>query len=216
MWASRNYFAYDQFVLINQAAGANFWAANNESYNEGGKNAVIPPCGRGYEGNQYCLQFTAQTKTLVDAHLSDRDYIAADEAMSWHAGWEFVRESPGRSVLLSLKKVAEFWGPKPDATSTGAANGGDAKDWISVATYGPVLLLAMIGALLARRQFLHLSPIYAYAAIFTAVYAVYLPTTRYRLPLDFFLIIFAAYGLKCGLDRALTAGSGAGASTHTH
>jgi hypothetical protein len=31
---------------------------------------------------------------------------------------------------------------------------------------------------------------------FTAVYSVFLPSTRYRLPLDFFLILFAAYAIN--------------------
>jgi hypothetical protein len=36
-------------------------------------------------------------------------------------------------------------------------------------------------------------PIAAYFIALTAPYCVFLPSTRYRLPLDFFLILFAAF-----------------------
>jgi len=92
----------------------------------------------------------------------------------------------------------ELWSPTPDATTAGRANGGGLKDWISISSYTPVLLLAVVGIILLARQTRRLLPIYGYFLTFTAVYAVFLPTTRYRLPLDFFLIIFAAYALKRG------------------
>jgi len=138
---------------------------------------------------------------LRTANLSTKQYIAADEAAAWKAGWDFVRESPTRSLILSGRKLLEFWSPKPDAVTEGPANGGTAKDWISVLSYTPVLLLAVTGIYLLRSQTRRLLPIYAYILTFTAVHAVLLPTTRYRLPLDFFLIIFAAYALKRSSER---------------
>jgi 4-amino-4-deoxy-L-arabinose transferase-like glycosyltransferase len=199
-WALRNYVAYDQFVLVNQAAGTNFWAANNSTYFKFGKTAVIPPCGPGNEHHQYCEQRQSLRDRLQAANLSMKQSIAADEAAGWRNGWAFIRESPARAVTLSVRKVLEFWSPKPDAVTTGPANGGSAKDWIAVSTYTPILLLAIAGIQLSAHQARRLLPIYAYFLTFTAVYAVFLPTTRYRLPLDFFVIIFAAYALKRGSD----------------
>ena len=195
-WAFRNYVAYGQLILVNQAAGTNFWAANNATYFKFGKGAVIPPCGPGNEHQQYCEQVQSLQARLSGANLSEAQYIAADEAAAWEAGWDFVSESPARSVMLSARKVLEFWSPKPDAVTGGLANGGAARDLIAILSYTPVLLLAIVGMMLLARQTRRLLPVYAYLLTFTAVYAVFLPTTRYRLPLDFFLIIFAAYTLK--------------------
>jgi len=197
-WTLRNYIAYGQFILVNQAAGANFWVANNATYFEFGKNAVVLGCAPGYERTQYCEQSRDLNDRLAAANLSDRQAIAAYEAASWRAGWQFVRESPLRSAVLSVRKVLELWSPTPDATTAGRANGGGLKDWISISSYTPVLLLAVVGIILLARQTRRLLPIYGYFLTFTAVYAVFLPTTRYRLPLDFFLIIFAAYAHKRG------------------
>jgi 4-amino-4-deoxy-L-arabinose transferase-like glycosyltransferase len=200
VWALRNYAAYGQFILVNQAAGTNFWAANNATYFNFGKNAVIPPCSPANEQQQYCQQLQRLHHRLSTANLSTEQYIAADEAAGWKAGWDFVRESPRRSALLSVRKVLEFWNPQPDATTAGRANGGAARDWISIVSYTPVLLLALVGMRLSAPQTGRLLPIYAYILTFTGVYAVFLPTTRYRLPLDFFLIIFAANSLKRASD----------------
>jgi 4-amino-4-deoxy-L-arabinose transferase-like glycosyltransferase len=199
-WTLRNYMAYGQFILVNQAAGVNFWAANNATYFDFGKSAVIPPCSPGNEHQLYCEQWQSLHDHLRRANLSTKQYIAADEAAAWKAGWEFVRESPTRSLILSGRKILEFWSPKPDAVTAGPANGGPAKDWISILSYTPVLLLAIAAIYLLRPQTRRFLPIYAYILTFTAVYAVLLPTTRYRLPLDFFLIIFAAYALKRGSE----------------
>jgi 4-amino-4-deoxy-L-arabinose transferase-like glycosyltransferase len=206
-WALRNYLAYGEFVLVNQAAGTNFWAANNSTYFEFGKVAVIPPCGPGNEHHRYCGQWQSLNDHLRAAHLSVKRSIAADEAAGWRNGWAFIRDSPARTVILSLRKILEFWSPKPDAVTTGRANAGSAKDWIAILSYTPMLLLAILGIGLSAQQARRLLPIYAYFLTFTAVYAVFLPTTRYRLPLDFFLIIFAASALKRGCELLTLRGS---------
>jgi 4-amino-4-deoxy-L-arabinose transferase-like glycosyltransferase len=199
-WALRNYVAYGQLILVNQAAGTNFWAANNTTYFKFGKSAVIPPCGPGNEHQQYCEQLQGLLARLRSSNLSPEQSIAAHEAAAWKAGWDFVSESPARSVVLSARKVLEFWSPIPDAATGGRASGGAARDWIAIWSYTPVLLLAIVAMMLSARQTRRLLPLYAYILTFTVVYAVFLPSTRYRLPLDFFLIIFAAYTLKRGSE----------------
>jgi len=199
-WALRNYVAYGELILVNQAAGTNFWAANNATYFKFGKSAVTPPCGPGNEHQQYCEQLQGLLARLRSSNLRPEQYIAAHEAAAWKAGWDFVSESPARSVMLSARKALEFWSPKPDAATGGRANGGAARDWIAILSYPPVLLLAIVGMMLSARQTRRLLPVYAYILTFTVVYAVFLPTTRYRLPLDFFLMIFAAYTLKRGSE----------------
>src|SRR5450759_4179212 len=77
-----------------------------------------------------------------------------------------------------------------------ALHGSAARDWIAVLSYTPVLILALFGLALSRSAWRRFLPVYAYVAAFAAAYTVFLPTTRYRLPLDFFLIIFAAYTLR--------------------
>ncbi|MGH3026525.1 MAG: glycosyltransferase family 39 protein, partial [Gaiellaceae bacterium] len=195
-WTARNYAAYGELILVNQAGGVNFWVANNETYFKYGKDAVIPACGPRNEGRPHCKQVIRLEHELRAEHLSDAQYIIAEEAASWRAGWRFVLESPLRTVRLSLRKLVELWSPRPDATTVVGSAIERAKIWVSVLSYFPTLLLALCGVILLRREARRLLPIYAYVLTFTAVYSVFLPTTRYRLPLDFFLAILAAYTLR--------------------
>ena len=49
--------------------------------------------------------------------------------------------------------------------------------------------------LAAKDHWRKLLPIYAFILIFVAPFAIFLPTTRYRLPIDFLFAIFASYAL---------------------
>ncbi len=40
LWATRNYVAYDRFIMINCAGGISFWKGNNETYAAFGKAGI--------------------------------------------------------------------------------------------------------------------------------------------------------------------------------
>lgn len=211
-WAIRNYVAYDELILVNKGAGFNFWIANNDTYFRFGKKAVVPPCAPGFEDTSLCSEFIA-LETRIGHGLSEKDYIAADEAASWANGLRFVRETPGEFAILALRKQLELWSPNPDAVNSGRAYGGSERGWIAMASYVPILVFATIGVIMSRAKWRQLGPIYAYILVFALTYCVFLPTTRYRLPLDFFLIIFGAYALARvfqpdGTDHAPAAANG--------
>ncbi len=207
-WTARNEAAYGELILVNQAGGINFWLANNETYFEHGKAAVTPPCDPVNSARLFCRQVRGLEARLHAEGLSDAQWIAAEEAASWRAGWAFVRASPARAVRLGLRKLLELWSPLPDAVTPVAGRVGAAKAWASALTYVPVLLLALGGVVLLRRERRRLLPLYAYILTFSAVYSVYLPTTRYRLPIDFFLMMFAAYALCRGAEAVVGHRSG--------
>ena len=80
--------------------------------------------------------------------------------------------------------------------ATGRAAGGVYRDLVSAIAYLPMLALACVGLIMsARTRWRRLLPIYAFMAVFIAPFAVFLPTMRYRLPLDFLLILFASVPL---------------------
>jgi 4-amino-4-deoxy-L-arabinose transferase-like glycosyltransferase len=195
-WTARNYIAYDRIVVVNAASGANFWAANNEAYARWGKAGSVPKCGGPYGDTIYCREFLAIQADLERRNLTRTEYVLADERAAWVHGLRFVRESPERFARLALVKFAQLWSPWPDAVHTGTARGGSKRDLISALAYIPMLLLACIGLFLSARQGARkLIPIYLFMAVFIAPFTVFLPTMRYRLPIDFLLGIFAAVPL---------------------
>jgi 4-amino-4-deoxy-L-arabinose transferase-like glycosyltransferase len=195
-WTLRNYIAYDHVVVVNAASGANFWAANNDAYASWGKRGSVPMCGGPYGDTGYCREFRELDAELQRRNLSRTEYVLALESASWERGLQFVRESPGRFVRLGIAKFLQLWSPWPDAVHTGAARGGEKRALISAASYIPLLLLALVGLVMsAREQARKLIPIYLLIVVFVAPFTVFLPTMRYRLPIDCLMGIFAAVPL---------------------
>jgi 4-amino-4-deoxy-L-arabinose transferase-like glycosyltransferase len=195
-WTLRNYNAYGHVVVVNAASGANFWAANNEAYARWGKRGSVPMCGGPYADTSYCLEFREIDAELQRRHLTRTEYVLALESASWQKGMEFVRESPERFVRLGFTKFVQLWSPWPDAVHTGAARGGEKRGLISAVSYLPLLLLALVGLVMTARQHARkLIPVYLLIVVFVAPFTVFLPTMRYRLPIDCLFGIFAAVPL---------------------
>jgi 4-amino-4-deoxy-L-arabinose transferase-like glycosyltransferase len=195
-WTWRNYAAYGRVIVVNAAAGVNFWVANNETYARYGKRAVVPPCAKGYEGTRYCRDYRAVLDELRRRNLSGTMLVIERERMAWEHGLRYMREVPREFATLAVRKFLQLWSPTPDAVHTGPARGGASRDLISALAYLPVLLLACLGLILSAREHARrLVPIYVFMAMFIAPFAIFLPTMRYRLPMDFLLILFASVPL---------------------
>jgi 4-amino-4-deoxy-L-arabinose transferase-like glycosyltransferase len=197
-WTYRNYAAYDTPILVNKAAGFQFWTSNNDAYFEYGKPAVTPACAEGYESTKFCVQYRELNLDLDRRQLDGVERVLEFDRVSWRHSFDFIRESPGRFALLIPRKFADFWRPTPDAVHQGREYGGAARDVIAIATYIPMVLLALIGLIITRNQWRHLAPVYLYVVTFVLPYAVFIPATRYRIPIDFILIMFSADALFRG------------------
>jgi 4-amino-4-deoxy-L-arabinose transferase-like glycosyltransferase len=195
-WAWRNYAAYDHVILVNAASGVNFWAANNEAYARWGKEGSVPMCTGPHGATSYCLEHRQMMQELQARNLTRTEYVLAHEQAAWEHGMRFVRESPERFVKLAFTKFLRLWSPWPDAVHTGPARGGSNRDAISAISYIPLLLLTLVGLFLSAREHARkLIPIYLLVAVFVAPFTAFLPTMRYRLPIDFLFAIFAAIPL---------------------
>jgi hypothetical protein len=181
---------------VNSASGWNFWVANNATYARYGKEGVVPPCAPGYESTEYCQDYRALSASIRARGLQGVERIKEEERIAWDHGLEFMREQPGEFVKSAVLKFLRLWSPFPDAVTKGKAQGGAARDVIGAATYIPLFVFGIAGLVLAARDhWRRLLPIYAFIGIFVAPFAIFLPTTRYRLPIDFLFAIFASYAL---------------------
>ena len=118
------------------------------------------------------------------------------ERRSWQHGVSYMREHPLEFTQLAARKLMQLWSPWPDAVTTGRAAGGAYRDLLSAIAYLPMLALACVGLVMsARTQWRRLLHLYAFMSVFIAPFAVFLPTMRYRLPLDFLLILFVSVPL---------------------
>jgi len=101
-------------------------------------------------------------------------------------GIQNVLNDPGMFVMLTITRLREFFLFWPTTESDLFAN------LLRVFSFGLMWPFAAAGLWLSRRQWRDLLPIYIFMVMHTGVYAVTWTMIRYRIPLDAFLIPFAA------------------------
>jgi hypothetical protein len=104
------------------------------------------------------------------------------------AALDYIKQNPEAFLRAAGKKFIRFWNIVPNAAEYKSAF----YSVISAASFGPVLLLALIGAVRCWRQWRMLAPLYLIIGYFTLVYVVTIASLRYRLPLEGLLIVLAA------------------------
>lgn len=118
-------------------------------------------------------------------------------------GLGYIAAHPGTFVLSALRKNVAAFGPLPSP----------ARDWkgtvVEVLSYGPILLLGVIGAWWTRKRWRSFLPVYANFLCFAAITGVLWGHSSHRTYLTVYLIIFAAYVLVAGWSRFRAAGSSA-------
>lgn len=192
-WWAHNYEKYGQFVRLDLGDGVVLFSGNNPLNQSGGG------VGGGAKGDDMDpAPFTIIT-----------DPIQRNEAYK-KAALDFITENPGRFVELAGLKFLRFWRLWPYAPEYESS----AIILVSLLSYGVVFTLAL-GFIAAegweRRR--RIAPIMLLIAYLTAVHMVTIGSLRYRLPLEPFLIVFAARAASMlarrsqPLDRMLRAAS---------
>ena len=67
---------------------------------------------------------------------------------------------------------------------------------IYAVSYTPVLALAIAGVWLRRRDIRRDAILWCVVVTFVAAHALYFPTTRYRVPIEFVLLFYAAVAIE--------------------
>ncbi len=168
-WWGRNAALHGRFVPATTEGGYTFWVTNNDRADGGGHCFWPEEKGR-FDG-------------LNEAEI-DREF--------YRMGWAYVRSHPGRFVELAASKFVRFWRLWPHAEEPSV---GLAAAVVSGATFTPVLLLALWGVIAARARWRDLLLLYVLFGYYTALHMALMAITRYRLPLEPFLIVLAAHGL---------------------
>ncbi|MFO1418507.1 MAG: hypothetical protein U1E83_07525 [Methylotetracoccus sp.] len=159
------------------------------------------PCESGPAENGYCGELAAVQRQVASQHLSETDSILLADRLAWQRGVAFAQEDPIRFVKLTLRKFCRLFDPRPDPVSAASADPSGVRAFVSIVTSVPILVLGLAGIALSYRRWRQLLPLYAYMASLAIAYSVFLPSTRYRLPIDAILVIFAALALLEGAGR---------------
>lgn len=175
-WWVSNYHAYGEFVRLTAGGGTALYAGNNPRNTTGGGNL-----GEDYDLSGF-------------VHITHP--VERDRALT-KAATDYIVQNPKRFFELAWLKFTRIWRPWPVNASYSSLP-------IILATAGsflPVLLLGAAGIVLKRRMLRRLSPVYLFAIGYTAVHMIIVGTIRYRLPLEPFLIVFAAVAVSAAWRR---------------
>ncbi len=201
-FVARNYQVFGRLAMPNTNAGFTFFWSNHPIYGTRFEATLSPAHGVSYQ-------------ELIPPELRDLDEAALDRALLLR-GLQFVADEPGRYLLLSLSRVPvyfQFW-PTPDSTLLS-----NAARVLSFGLFLPFMLYGLILAAVHLRRGGPLRPVPAVAdgdpdlraayvvlfflfiLVYTAIHLASWANVRYRLPVDAFLILFAAYGIDDLLRR---------------
>jgi 4-amino-4-deoxy-L-arabinose transferase-like glycosyltransferase len=172
-WWLRNYGLFGTFVPFSTGAGINLYIGNNPNNPAVGVDWVtdVEP------------DVVSRINAIPDELARQRAFVAA--------AVEYIAADPVAFLERMGKKFLRFWNIVPNAPAFSSR----AYQVISAASFGPILLMAIIGAIHRRSRWV-LMPIYALIVYFTIVHMVTIASLRYRLPLEPFIILLAAERLS--------------------
>ncbi|MCA9935689.1 MAG: glycosyltransferase family 39 protein [Ardenticatenaceae bacterium] len=191
-WTYRNYRVFDQFVLLNTNSGYAFYWGNHPIY---GTHfiPILPP-----EMGSY---IDLLPKDLLRQNMSE---AALDSALLGRA-LENIQADPLRYIQLSISRIPPYFAFWPEADSGMVSN---LSRLGSFALFLPFMLAGLVMTLRYRYgswQTWLASPftlIYLFVVIYTGIHVLTWTLVRYRLPIDAFLVIFAALAI-CRLGEWL-------------
>jgi 4-amino-4-deoxy-L-arabinose transferase-like glycosyltransferase len=175
-WIIRNYNTLGVWQ-VSTSDGYNFWLGNN------------PDAQINYPGSiEMSADMQNRLSTIHDEKEKSRLY--QQEAL------QYIVQQPFAAVWRTLIKAGYFWRLDPSPATQSYVEQSSSIRWIGILTFTFLLALAIIGGLTMnvtskRILFLWL----AFACAFTIVHALTIVKVRFRLPLDHFMLLAAAFGL---------------------
>lgn len=197
----RNYRVFGRLALPNTNAGFTFFWSNHPIYGTRFEAVLSPNHGVSY-------------RDLIPPELRDLNEAALDRALLGR-GLQFVLKDPSRYVLLSLSRIPVYFQFWPTADSSLLSN---VARLLSFALFLPLMIYGLVIAIrhmLSTRactvgsvetsylQGAYIALMVLFIAIYTLVHLASWANVRYRLPVDAFLILFAAYAVDSLLQRWL-------------
>jgi 4-amino-4-deoxy-L-arabinose transferase-like glycosyltransferase len=181
-WSYRNNRSFGRPVAVSANGGFNFWLGNH-------------PDVTATTGNRMTDRMR---KELGEVYAKHRN-IAVRDSVLYSMGRGYVSADPGRFVKLAAAKAVNFWRlyPKP---MTNAGPAAQKAKLYSLLSYGLLLPFGVVWLLRSLRRSREAWLILLVLLAYTAVHALFISKVRFRVPLDPYILIFAAGALIALFD----------------
>jgi len=200
-WTYRNYQVYGRPLLVASGFWAMLWRGNHELANGGPDDRVFQWGTSLWEERLRALPPERQRELTREYEEVDRLVIARQRAIGdgelalddvlGPLAIDAIVTHPGRTARLILAKVGTLFSAFSDTSSTNDRTI-PFRGWLAPLSCYPLLGLALIGAALGCPRWRELAPIYFLTVSVIGVYSLLTACTRFRLPLDPFLIVFSS------------------------
>ena len=199
-WTLRNYVRYERLILVSTGKGLHLWRGNNElSRGDSDDRHLHPGSGRIWtkrlkEFDPSRQKELTQTYGKVVADLQALDQIERDTYLQ-NLALSLIIEHPGRSLALFARKVKTLFTPFSIVHDENMHIITSKKSLILSFVVFPTIFLGLFGAFHSLREWRKYLLLYLLIASQTLAYGLLTACTRFRIPIDPYIILFASYGM---------------------
>jgi uncharacterized membrane protein YhaH (DUF805 family) len=177
-------------ALLPSNAGHTLWYSNNPLADGYFTCAEALPAGQAF------IERHGYTQRLKGADLFEEDRLYRTLALLW------IRENPGRFLVLGLKKLNNAFGLFPRAV---VFEGKPTARAVHLLTYGLLAPLMLAGLAVTFRRWRDLLLLYAVLFSFVVMVVLFYGTPRFTIVIIPFLLLFASSALWMCRDRLTSA-----------
>jgi len=210
-WSVRNSLHFDHPMLVSSGLWETLWKGNNEVADGSADDRNMAWNTPLWESRLARLSHDERTAleakyeviadSVRESYAKTQDiFLSRDDVLKPYVV-DYVVSDPLRIAGLFVRKVATLFDSFSDTEKENEYTSGT-KKLIASVTFYPILVLALVGAALALPAHRRYAPIYLMIASYVALYGLLTACTRFRLPIDPLLIVFASVAIERLLARA--------------
>lgn len=204
-WTARNYVVHGDFLLISAGSGLNLYLGNGpdpvfkaDRVPDEINNIMLtipfddPPSLEPFYTEE-ARQFRRERPNLpnvVDFSI-ERDALLREKALS------YILANPLNFLRNYLKKLFLFWSPMKETMSKNEFTT-LTTDIVGIVSFLGIFIPFLFGVLFSVRDWRKLCPLYFMIFAMNLGIALLTTTVRYRIVVDPYLILFAAFGIETG------------------
>jgi 4-amino-4-deoxy-L-arabinose transferase-like glycosyltransferase len=200
-WTYRNYRVYHRVIPVSSGFQTMLWRGNTPLTRGGPEDRDLMWNSSDWKKRLQELpevqrQALEAQYAKVDELVRNREeqlrdvYLATDEVLGPIAV-RYVISNPARTAWLALVKLRTLYSAF-SKTATQNVHTTERNKLVAALSFYPVLALAIVGACWGFRRRHELALIYLLVISVSLIYSLLATATRYRLPLDPYLIVFAS------------------------
>jgi 4-amino-4-deoxy-L-arabinose transferase-like glycosyltransferase len=208
-WTVRNYSMYDRFLLVSSGSGLFLWRGNNElTRGDTDDRYLDPGSGEVWLSRLKTLEVSQRRELshkyeLINRDLKILDNIDRDRYLQKLA-LSFIVEHPARSLALFFDKLQTLYTPFTELRPEHANIFNEMQRLAFLVIFYPTLVLGLIGLLHGLSNWREHLPLYLVVLSISIAYGITTAAARFRIPIEPFLVLYAAQGAVLVWDMIRT------------